>query len=261
VPEGHRHNHLFTLITYCRKRWADDWQQHVHELQKLLFKPPLSYDDVDRVMKSVGRKEYDYQCDGPWCDKAQCRRAEFGSGSGATDLIDAITKLAGDPVLWAIEMDGKRVLVTSDQLQSQPAFNRVCMDTISRCPAQVAQPRWLRYIDRKIQDADVVEAPIDATPLGMFKELLWHFIEAPARRAQEPDELLLGKVLLENGKALFKIPSLTEYLAERRFRVPPGNPIWSWLKDMGARSIVRRVQRHNAVRVCELQMPEKETTS
>lgn len=250
VPDGHKHEHLFTLSVYCRKRWPDDWKSRVHELQRLVFRPALTHDDVERVTRSVDRKEYDYECKGPWCDRAQCRRAGFGSGTAAADMIDNVTKILGDPVLWAVEMDGRRVLVNSDDLQSQYAFNRVCMDVLSRCPAQVPQQRWLAYVDSKIREADEIEVPTEANPVGAFADYLAHFLSSTARRAMEADEVLLGKVQIREGKAVFKITALQNYLTERRFNIPSGTKVWSWLRDMGARSAVLRVG-DQTVRVCE----------
>lgn len=259
VPDGHKHEHLFTLVTYCRKRWPDEWKARVHELQRLLFKPALTHDDVERNLKSMGKKEYDYECKGPWCDKQACRAVAHGSGNGTGDLIDAITKLVGDPVLWAVELGGKRVLVTSDQLQSQALFNRVCMDAISRCPAQVPTPRWLQYIDAKIRDADVVEAPADVSPRGQFEELLAHFVDTAMRRARAIKEITLGKVWLDpSGMYQFRMMALFEFLDERRFRYKSTSQVWAWLKDIGARSRSLAVDG-SMVKVCEL--PVKQETA
>jgi hypothetical protein len=235
VPDGHKHEHLFTLIVYARKRWPDEWKARVHELQRLLFKPPLSYEDVERNFKSISRKEYDYECKGPWCDRGACRTAAYGSGTTSGDVIDSITKLVGDPVLWAVELGGQRVLVTSEQLQSQRQFNRLCMDVLSRCPAAMPEPRWLAYVDRKLQEADVVESPHDASPRGVFDELLAHYVASDMRRAQEREELLLGKVWLEDGWYHFRSVSFFSYLDERRFRYREHN-VWQWLRDAGAQA-------------------------
>lgn len=246
VPEGHRHEHLYTLVVYCRKRWPDDWKDRVHALQKLLFRPALSYDDVDKHVKSVGKKDYDYECKGPWCNGSACKRAQYGSGGTAGRSCDlgSITKLVGDPTLWAIELEGRRVLVTSEQLQSQTKFNKVCMDTISRCPAQVQTNRWLAYIDGKIRDADVIESPREASPQGIFLELLEHYLLTSNRRALEIDEILVGKPYLdaERSTYVFRGPSLFEFLDERRFRYTSQHQIWAWLRDLGARSVSIRVR-------------------
>ena len=245
VPEGHRHDHLYTLVVYCRKRWPDHWKDQVHALQKLMFKPALSYDDVDKHVKSVGRKDYDYECKGPWCDGAACRRAQYGSGgvAGRSCDIGSITKLVGDPTLWAIELEGRRVLVTSDQLQSQAKFNKVCMDVISRCPAQVQTNRWLAFIDSKIRDADVIESPKEASPQGMFFELLEHYLTTTNRQALSLDEVLVGKPWhdAERGVYVFRGAALFEFLDERRYRYTSQHQVWAWLRDAGARSSSVRI--------------------
>src|SRR5690606_13015851 len=103
------------------------------------------------------RKEYDYQCDGPWCNRSACRRVEFGGGetAGGTNCeIGSVTKILGDPVYWIVEIEGIRVKCRTDDLQSQVRFNRLCMEAVTRCPAAMPQPRWLQYIDEKIKMAD-----------------------------------------------------------------------------------------------------------
>lgn len=245
VPEGHKHNTLFTLIVYCRKRWPDSWKDAVARLNPLVFQPALTHDDLERNFKSMSRKEYDYQCQGPYCNKGQCRAAEYGrgevGGSGTSCEIGGVTKIVGEPVYWIVEIDGVRVKCQTAQLYNQNRFNQLAMETVTRCPAAMPMPRWLKYIDDKIKVADIVESPEDASPRGIFKMLIEQFLGHLNRRAQDLDEVLVGKPFLEDGVFIVRGPDLIEYLEERRFRYESQHKVWLWLRDLGATHGVKRI--------------------
>lgn len=246
VPDGHKHNSLFTLIVYCRKRWPDSWKDAVARLNPLVFNPALTHDDLERNFKSMSRKEYEFQCQGPFCNKAACRSAEYGrgevAGSGTSCEIGGVTKIVGDPVYWIVEIDGVRVKCQTAQLYNQNRFNQLAMDTVTRCPAAMPMPRWLKYVDDKIKVADIVESPEDASPKGIFKMLLEQFLGHLNRRARDLDEILVGKPYLDaDGMFLVRGPDLLEYLEERRFRYESQHRVWLWLRDLGASHGVRRV--------------------
>lgn len=255
APDGHKHAALFGLITYCRKRWPEDWQQKVHDLNPYIFKPMLSVKDIETTIKSVGRKEYDYECNGPWCNKSKCKRAEFGrghtsGGGGATCEIDHLVKIVGDPVYWIVEIEGKRVRCDTTKLQNQTLFGKLCMETVNRCPPQLPTPRWLAYLDGKLRSADVVESPVEVTMRGRIKDMLTVFLTAENRRALDRDELLLGKPMVEGDRALFRGSAFIEFLTDRRFGIESHHDVWCHVRDLGGKNVVVRVGR-SAVRCWE----------
>lgn len=245
APDGTKHNALYALIVYCRKRHPDDWNEKVHALQRHIFNPPLSVADIERNIKSITRKEYDYQCATPYCNKALCRKAEFGRGSGGGDLsveIGSITKLVGDPVLWVVDIDGHRVLCKTEDLQHQNRFNKLCMDKVTRCPVPIAQPKWLKLIDEKLRLADIVESPQDTTDTGRFHELFEKFIGSENRRAFDVDELVLGKPYLHEGTVYFRSSGLFAYLRDQRFEYESEHKVWVWLRALGASNTQKNIK-------------------
>jgi len=243
APDGHKHETLYGAITYARKRWPDTWQQKVHELNPLLFSPALATKDVDTVIKSLGRKSYDYQCQGPWCNKSRCRAAEYGRGTtgGGSCDIGQVVKIVGDPVFWIIEIDGRRVRCTTMQLQSQLMFGRLCMDILNRCPPTMSAPRWTAYLDSKLQTADVVDSPVEATMRGRVRDMLRLFLLSQNRRALERDELMIGKPWVEDGRGLFQGRALLEFMIDRRFAFESPHDVWCHVRDLGGASSVVRV--------------------
>lgn len=250
VPDGHRHNTILTLLVYCRKRWPDTWLQQVYDIQSKIFKPPLSQADIESKVKSMSKKAYDLKCDGPWCDKTKCRRVKYGRGDVAGGEgnceIGSVTKLVGEPVLWIVEVEGTRVVCTTDQLYSQHLFNKLCMDTLSRCPGIISNQKWMEYLDSKIRTADIIHSPAEATPEGIFRGFLETFLNSNFIRCLTIDEVTLDRVYVDQTNvAHFKSATLFSYLDEQRYKAKSPHQIWQWLRNMGCSNVSRVINGRN----------------
>lgn len=250
VPEGHRHNSLFSVITFCKKKWPDEWQEKVAQVCVAIG---LHRDGrtVAEEIKSIGKKNYDYECKGPWCNTKQCRKTQFGKGEsssiGTTCDIQSITRIISDPVVWILDVEGVRVKASTDQLYNQHAFNKLCMEALSRCPTTMPPAKWMKYLDDRLKTADSVQAPEESSPFGIFRELFYWYLTRENRRAMEKDEILLGKTYLDTdtGVIMFRASGLYDYLSERRFQYPSRMDVWLWARKLGAVDKVVRIDRKN----------------
>ena len=239
APEGLRNNTVYELAVYCRKRWPDNWQEKVHKLVPVITNPPLAYSEVQGLIKSFPNKNYDNRCQGPYCDRNACRKAANGRGDqtgGATCEIGGVVKLMGDPVYWMVEIEGVRVKLNTEQLQSQTLFNRACMETINRCPAALPQPKWLALLDSKIKVADVINAPEEASKLGQFKTFLGDYINAEYRQGAELKDVLAGSPWKDevNKVFVFRSVALFQFLDQRKFNYVNNHQAWLWLRELHA---------------------------
>ena len=243
VPEGHKHNHILILVIYCKKRWPDEWETKVIELIPKIMRTTVGWDNLKKKIDNMGKsgKDYELKCEGPWCDGKQCRKAQFGRGGGGM-LVDItnITKLVGDPTMWAIDLDGDRLLCETHQLYNQHQFNQRCMEVISRCPATMRQGLWNAYLDQRMQNCDEIHAPVEATTKGQFIQLIWQFCETTYHRATDVVEVTIGKVYADDNFYYFTGHGLFEHLKDKGFSYRNKNMIWNWVKELGAKETTKR---------------------
>ena len=127
---------MFAVGVYCRMKWPDDWKKHHEEYNRMLCKPALGAGEIINIQKSLEKKEYYYQCDvcplKDHCDKDLCKTRPFGVGTEAPDAahIGGLTILLSEPRLYFMDVDGRRIQLTTEQLQNQMLWQRACMEQI-----------------------------------------------------------------------------------------------------------------------------------
>lgn len=247
IPEGMRNETMFNFATYLRKRFPDDWEDRVPDYNQRYCNPKLGLGEINTLVKSVDKKTYDFKCNGPYCDKTKCKLAKFGigetEGSARHPEISNITKYEGDPVLWGMEINGKRILCNTETLLSQAAFNKLCMEKINRVPGSMPKSRWEQYIDGLLETVDIVPVPEDASRQGQFFIHLETFCTGTNRQARSKDEIKQLKPWRSEGKVHFISAGLIDYLNEKRFKYESEHMIWQWLKELGAEKQVMRFSK------------------
>lgn len=94
--EGTRNNGMFSVGVYLRQRFPDDWRSKILEYNGQLCDPALDTGEVNRLINSVGKKDYSYNCDQPpikqHCNKSACYRCKYGVGVDVNELIEKLSK-------------------------------------------------------------------------------------------------------------------------------------------------------------------------
>jgi hypothetical protein len=89
LPEGFRNMGLFNYAVFYRKASPEDWQNKVIAHNAASVHPPLPVRDVQAIIKSVGKTDYQYLCEQEpihsHCDRATCVTMEYGVGSRSAD--------------------------------------------------------------------------------------------------------------------------------------------------------------------------------
>ena len=195
-PKGTRNSGLFNVGVFLRKKFADDWEKRVEDINIQYMQPPLGAQEVLTVVKQLKRKDYFYRCnDQPiasHCNSPLCRTRKYGIGAnGGTPLFSNLTKQDSDPPIWFLDVEGGRLELETDDLLNQNRFQRKCMEALNKIPPKVKDDVWRRIIQQLLDVITIIEVPAESSTEGHFMELLEAFCtERPAR---ERDELLLHK--------------------------------------------------------------------
>ncbi len=243
--QGHRNDGMYNVAVYLRKKYPDNWEKYIQQYNVKMCKEPVDLQELNALVKSVKRKNYTYRCKqqpiAPYCHRSLCLTRSCGvgeamTGGGAFPELGNLTKYVSDPVLWFVEVDGHRLMFQGDELLNQAIFRRKVMDSaVNRVIGAVPGPRWFSIINEKIQSAEVIEVPDDASPVGQFKLLVDEFTKGQAR-ATSKEELAHRMTPLRTGmgEIMFRSRGLLDYLTNHGFKFKSEHHVWQMLRDMGA---------------------------
>ena len=153
-----------------------------------------------------------------------------------TQLLHSLVlaKLDSNPPLWFLSIDDKRLELSTEQLQNQIKFQRVCMEVLNIMPQRMNDRSWQTLIQNLMDNGmEIIEVSDDISVEGQFMDLLESFCTDMAQ-ANTRDEILLGKPYTEESRTFFRIKDLKEYLLKHRFTEMDTNRIASKLRDMKA---------------------------
>ena len=241
-PEGTRNNGLFNVAVYLQKAHPEEWKDRLEEYNRKYFQPPLPAREVMNLISQHEKKDYNYKCnDEPiksYCNPTKCKTCKFGVGAGHdAPVFSSLAKLNTQPPLWFMSVNDKRLELTTEQLQNQIRFQRVCMETLNVMPPKMKEISWQGLVQQLLENGlEIIEVSEDASIQGQFNELLESFCTDIAQ-ASTREEMLLGKPWTNEGVTHFRIRDLMEYLIRHRFMDMRTNQVASKLKDLGAEHI------------------------
>ena len=244
--EGGRNNALFNLGVYARMAAPDKWEERIRHYNKTMMLPPLEDREVEIIISQLQKKEYFYKCDDQpivsYCNKDVCIGRKFGIGPGqkASDL-SSLTKINGDPPVWILDVDGKRVELGTDSLVSQKNFQKDCLDQINLYPKAMSDKAWTSRMQTLLANLTIIEVPPEATSRGEFEELLTSFCCDRARGA-EREEILQGIAVWADDCVFFQLRDLQKHLKANGFTKYSNVQIGLRLKDMKAEKVDWRVK-------------------
>jgi len=233
---------MFNVAVYLRKRYPDDWQQKIDEYNNVMAK--IKSDEVQGIVKQAGKKAYSYKCKQPpinaVCNRRLCRTRLYGVGTTDTDetrgyAIGGLIRYDspnGDEAQFAMEVNGKRVMVATPQLYSRDEFNRACINQANVIPVHMTPVKWLVFLSSFLATADVVSLPEDASPLGQLWQHIIMFL-TDGVVAIEKEKLLLGVPYREEEKIYFRSTDLFAYLNSRRIPYKSPQQVWELLRGRG----------------------------
>mgnify|MGYP003121338633 FL=1 len=241
-PEGTRNNGLFNVAVYLQKAYPESWREQLEDYNRKYFKPPLPAKEVMQLISQHEKKDYNYKCsDEPiksYCNPTKCKTCKFGVGAGHdAPVFSSLAKLNTQPPLWFMSVNDKRLELSTEQLQNQIRFQRVCMETLNIMPPKMKEVAWQGLVQQLLENGlEIIEVSEDASVQGQFNELLESFCTDIAQ-ASTREEMLLGKPWTNDGVTHFRLRDLMDYLQRHRFMDMKTNQIAAKLKDMGAEHV------------------------
>ncbi len=210
--EGSRNNALFNIAVFCKKAF-DDWENQVGQYNTKYMTPPLTYNEVQAVIKSVSKKQYEnYRCkDQPICgvcNAAKCRTKKFGVGYNEEQMpeLGQLSKICSTPSQYFLDVDGKRVELTKEQLHNANLFAIEVMDKAGVVIASIPKgPDWREiYLKTLMQNLQEIEPLESLDPMNQITNLLYDFtVNRPQARTKE--DMLNKKPWTDDGHTYFRM--------------------------------------------------------
>ena len=227
-PQGTRNNGLFALGVYARKAFPDTWEEKLDELNSKYMDPPLDSKEVQVLIKQIGKKDYNYRCtDQPligFCNSAQCRTRKYGVGGGAMPSMVGLRKIPTDQPVWFLEINGTTVELSTEDLQQQMKFQKVCISSLNIMPPKLSDRQWQNTVQALLDGCEILAKPKEAGIAEQFMELLEGFCSDVSQQSRSQEELLLGRPWLgmdqktEKVRVFFRLRDLEDFLNRKGFK-------------------------------------------
>lgn len=242
VPEGTRNSTLFAVGVYCRKKWEDEWEEKVEEMNNDYFNPPLKSRETQTIIKSIARKTYFYPCTKSplqeHCNKDLCKKRPYGIGEVEEDFnlnLGALCKIATEPPIWIIDVEGVRLQLDTEELLDQNRFRKACMVAINRLPPLMKRLPWEKLIREKLENVEIIEAPLETRVNTRVNQYVHQYlINTPGSEIRE--ELLVGRPWhdRDTGLIYFRGNDLIRFLDNNGLRFEP-RKVWNALRESGTK--------------------------
>ena len=210
----------------------------MEEYNREFLSPPLAASEVLTIIKQLRTKDYNYKCnDQPicsHCNSGLCKTRKYGiSPSAAIPSFGSLTKQNSNPPVWFLDVEVNRLEMSTEDLQNQTRFQRVCMEAINKMPPKMSERAWQGLIQNLLDNVTIIDVPKDASIEGQFLDLVEVFCTDRAQ-AQTKEEILLGKPFTEDNQTFFRLSDLEAYLQRHNFRYFSRPKITARLRDLDA---------------------------
>jgi hypothetical protein len=247
-PEGTRNNGLFNIGIYLKRSAPGNWEDKMVEYNIKHVAPPLPNNEVQVLVKQVGKKDYQYKCkDAPlnsFCNSGLCRSRKFGIGGNSPDApqIASLSKYASDPPLWFLDVNGKRVELETESLFTQVAFQKACLEKLNVLPPTLRKLDWENMLNallkEMVETEQIAEASEDTSVTGRFMDLLEEFT-THMQQAMDRDELLMGRPWVDDSEAktYFRMKDLEGHLKRNNFVGLTAPKMAQRIRDLGGEPV------------------------
>ncbi len=252
VHEGGRSNTLFHVGTYLRRRYPDDWAEHLTAWNNDFCEPPMGMRDLSSTIASVDRKDYQYKCnDQPMaglCDKAMCLRREFGIGNAGDEAytdhpITGLTRLLTEPVTWIVEISGVRIRLSTIQLNSFNLFQmRVMEELVIMLPTRSGK-QWQDEIAALSQHCVDEQVPSPITESGQIENIFYDWTAMNVPVVDQFEHVSRGVPYYDRADdaIYFKGMSFITFLSGQLPGKLHEEAAWAKMKEMGATTTRKKV--------------------
>lgn len=243
VPDSKGDTFMFNVAVYLKLKYGEEFASYLDEINQDLLEQPLSSRAVADKAKSLGKKDYFYQCKVDplcgFCDKSLCKTKKYGIGSNSVSLpqFAELRKLDTAPPVWYLDVvhEGRTFtleLETKD-LQVPRNFQLRCMEKANFMPSLPAQDTWLSTVNNLMQEVITIEVQKFSDDYGEVLTLLRQFCTQNARclAKDELDQRHAPYHDEEQGRILFTSKAFMDFLKRNNYTGLPKNKIQGLLRN------------------------------
>ena len=238
IPEGTRNTVMFAAAVGCKKEQPETWKQRLEEINQRFANPPLPASEIVTIQNQHDKKDYGFPCDQEplrsFCNKTLCKTKKFGIGvtSMAVD-VTGLCVVKSEPPVWFCDVGGRRVELTTDDLQTPQKFQKACMEQIHVMPPMMKMQDWQTIVTMLMEDMNHIDVPHELTYKGQFNELVEAYCDGRVQ-AQSAEEIALGKPYTDEDEGLtyFKLEALMKFLRNQKFDSYSRGQIQERLKEL-----------------------------
>ena len=128
------------------------------------------------------------------CSQNLCREKQYGIGNNFEHQVSDLTKYESDESTWFLNIDGRILKLSTEQLYDQHKFRKACMNEINAMPNMMRPNDWTSRLQMLMETVVVIQMPHEITKTGRFESLLERFLEDQGE-AEHIDEIEIGKAL------------------------------------------------------------------
>ena len=249
IYEGGRNKAAFQLGVYLQKSSPNDWKTQLEQLNVKHFTPPLPASEIVTVQSTLEKKEDQYLCKeepmSSHCNQSVCRGLKHGIGATSMPAISGLSVILSEPRLWFLDIDGRRLELTTEELQAPRLFQRACMEQLNFMPPKMKDSDWEVQGNMLLENCNEIAVPQELTYKGQFLSYLELFCTGRVQ-AQSFEEVVIGKPYtdVEDARTFFKLDALMEFLRNRKFDNYTRAQVQERLKEInnGDSSLVKKFQ-------------------
>ncbi len=239
TEDSGRNNFLFSYAIYARKKYGDDFNRYVSEVNERMVSP-LEENVIEQICNSVRGNEYTYKCkDIPcnaFCDKTVCRTREFGLGrdKGHFSNVDFSGQIyrynAEDPYyVWQLRLQGQKDWVevrfkNEGDILEQFNFAKLCVRYLNHAPTRVNPNDWYAILNTVLPRIVNIEvkAEVDTSEKAMLHNEFIAYLSNKQAKRDSPYQIRAGLAYYEKkngvGKYYFLHNGFIDYLNNRKVR-------------------------------------------
>lgn len=248
-PEGTRNNGLFALGVYCRKRWPNDWEPRVEEMNAAFMNPPLEQAEVIGVIAHLQRKEYAYSCKQPplaqHCQRATCIKREYGIGiKDAQEIfgisLENVLRLETDPPIYYADFGERRIEFMADHITSQNLFRKTVVEQTGHLILPVPGGKWFQFMAHVCATATVVVAPPETSRKAHIISLVEDYcLEQVPGRVWE--DIIDGQTLEVEERVYFRPHKFIQAINKEHHLKTTISDVYKALLGAGVKSAKREI--------------------
>lgn len=254
VESGARNEAMYNIVIYLKRAHPETFFDEAMALNKTIFDRPLGNQEARKVIRSAGRRDYQYKCgEEPCkslCDRKVCVTREYGISSDEAKALEAYDSLPqftdlieyqSDPPRWGLHVNGKLIPnIPTVVLRDPNAMGTLIFEQLKINIPKITQDAWRkRILDPLIPNLRVVEVPKEASASGVIEQKFHEFMQKadlssegtdPQERRALTRNIPVVQVIDGRRCIVFKGIAFSEFLKRNKAELLQGMDLWTTLR-------------------------------